>query len=75
MYLTVLPPGADREVTSAPAVGIFTTRPLPPSDFRIEENKIVLSRSLTGRVRWDHSDVMVMLTLHLSIYFAAEVTG
>ena len=47
----MLPPGSDREVTSAPALGVFTTRPLPPSDFRVEENKIVFSRSLTGGVR------------------------
>ena len=46
-----MPPGSDREVTSAPALGVFTTRPLPPSDFRVEENKIIFSRSLTGGVR------------------------
>ena len=51
VYHVVLPTGADREVTSSPAVERFTTKPLPPRDLRIEENKMVFSRSLTASVR------------------------
>ena len=48
----VFPVGADREVTSSPVVKLFTTKPLPPRDLRIEDNRMVFSGSLTETVRY-----------------------
>ena len=49
----VVPMGSDQEVSSKPLQGIFTTKPLAPSNFKVapESNEISWTRSGTPRVR------------------------
>ena len=49
----VVPMGSDQEVSSKPLEGIFTTKPLAPSNFKVttESDEISWTRSGTPRVR------------------------
>ena len=49
----VVPMGSDQEVSSKPLEGIFTTKPLAPSNFKLttESDEISWTRSGTPRVR------------------------
>ena len=44
--------GAEREIVSEPVSGVYTTKPLPPKDFKTEEDKIMFSKSNSPIVRY-----------------------
>ena len=70
----VLPVGAEREVTSPPVVKHFTTKPLPPRDLRIEDNRMVFSGSLTKTVRYGEMTVRILIvTIHVLGYSSYRV--
>ena len=59
----VTPTGSDQEVHSEPLLGAFTTKPLPPTNFRVEPEfgEVCWSKSATPRVtcykvRWKGMD-------------------
>ena len=59
----VTPTGSDQEVHSEPLLGAFTTKPLPPTNFRVvpETGEVCWAKSATPRVacykvRWKGMD-------------------
>ena len=67
IFQFVLAAGAEREVTSDPITGVFTTKPLPPRDFKVEDDKIVFTKSQTLTIWFEN------FIFKTKIYFSFSV--